>query len=163
MDFHLCYFKSEMMILLKCYTQYVRKSGKFSNGHRTGKIQFSFQSQSKTMPVFKLPCDCAISHTNEVTPKILPARQQQYVNWGLPDIKVEFRKGRETRNQTAKIHWFIEKAREFQKNIYFCFINYTKAFDCLDHQKLWKILTVGSTRPPYMSTEKSVCGPRSNS
>ena len=55
------------------------------------------------------------------------------MNWGLPDIKVEFRKGRETRNQIAKIHWFIEKARKFQ-NIYFCFINYTKAFDCLDHK-----------------------------
>ena len=102
----------------------------------TGLEKFSFHSNSKVgqcQRMFKLPCNCAISHTNEVTPKIISARHQQYMNWGLPDIKVEFRKGRETRNQIAKIHWFIEKAREFQ-NIYFCFINYTKAFDCLDHK-----------------------------
>ena len=72
--------------------------------------------------------------------KILQARLQQYVNRELPDILAGFRKGRETRDQIANIHWIIEKAREFQKNIYFCFIDNTKAFDCVDHNKLWKIL-----------------------
>ena len=72
--------------------------------------------------------------------KILQARLQQYVNHELPDVQVDFRKGRGTRDQIANLCWIIEKAREFQKNIYFCFIDYTKAFDCVDHNKLWKIL-----------------------
>ena len=72
--------------------------------------------------------------------KILQARLQQYVNRELPDIQDGFRKGRGTRNQIVNIHWIIEKAREFQKNIYFCFIDYAKAFNCVDHHKLWKIL-----------------------
>ena len=72
--------------------------------------------------------------------KILQARFQQYVNHELPDVQAEFRKGRGTRDQIANIHWIIKKAREFQKNVYFCFIDYAKAFDCVDHNKLWKIL-----------------------
>ena len=72
--------------------------------------------------------------------KILWARLQQYVNRELPDVQAGFRKGRGTRDQIANIHWIIKKAREFQKNIYFCFIDYAKAFDCVDHDKLWKIL-----------------------
>ena len=72
--------------------------------------------------------------------KILQARLQQYVNQELPDVQPGFRKGRGTRDQIASIHWIMEKAREFQKNICFCFIDYTKAFDCVDHNKLWKIL-----------------------
>ena len=72
--------------------------------------------------------------------KIFQARLQQYVNWELADVQAGFRKGRGTRNQIANIRWMIEKAREFQKNIYFCFIDYAKAFDCVDHNKLWKIL-----------------------
>ena len=72
--------------------------------------------------------------------KILQARLQQYVNHELPDVQDGFRKGRGTRNQIANICWIIEKAREFQKNIYFCFIHYAKAFDCVDHNKLWTIL-----------------------
>ena len=71
--------------------------------------------------------------------KILQARLQQYMNRELPDVQARSRKGRETRDQTANIHWIIEKATEFQKNIYFCFIEYAKVFDCVDH-KLWKIL-----------------------
>ena len=74
--------------------------------------------------------------------KILQARLQQYVNCELPDVKDGFRKGRRTRDQIANIHWIIEKAREFQKNIYFCFSDYAKAFDCVHHNKLWKILKV---------------------
>ena len=72
--------------------------------------------------------------------KILQARLQQYVNRELPDVHAGFRKGRGTRNQIANIHLIIEKAREFQENIYFCFIDYAKAFDCVDHNKLWKLL-----------------------
>ena len=72
--------------------------------------------------------------------KILQARLQQYVNAELPDVQAGFRKGRGIRDQIANIHWIIEKAREFQKNIYVCFIDYAKAFDCVDHNKLWKIL-----------------------
>ena len=72
--------------------------------------------------------------------KILQARLQQYVNREFPDVQAGFRKGRGTRNQIANIHWIIKKGREFQKNIYFCFIDYAKAFDCVDHNKLWKIL-----------------------
>ena len=71
---------------------------------------------------------------------ILQARLQQYMNHELPDVQAGFRKGRGTRNQIANIHWIIEKTREFQKNIYFCFIDYTKAFDCVDFNKLWKIV-----------------------
>ena len=81
-----------------------------------------------------------ISHASKVMLKILQVRLQQYVNRGLPDVKAGFRKGRGTRDQIANICWIIEKAREFQKNIYFCFIGYTKAFDYVDHNKLWKIL-----------------------
>ena len=72
--------------------------------------------------------------------RTLQARLQQYVNHELPDVQAGFRKGRGTRNQIANIRWIMEKAREFQKNIYFCFIDYAKAFDCVDHHKLWKIL-----------------------
>ena len=198
-------------MLLKCCTQYVRKFGKLSSGHRTGKGQFSFQSQSRaavsaakslqscptlcdpidsSLPGSPIPgilqarilewlaisfskawkwkvkvksfsCvrllatpwtaayakECSnyhtialISHTSKVILKILQARLQQYINWEIVYVQAGFRKGRGTRNQIASICWIIEKAREFQKNIYFCFIDYTKAFDCVDNNKLWKIL-----------------------
>ena len=81
-----------------------------------------------------------ISHPSKVMLKILQARLQQYMNWELPDVQAGFRKGRGTRDQIANIHWIIEKARELQKNIYLCFTDYSKAFDCLNHNKLWKIL-----------------------
>ena len=81
-----------------------------------------------------------ISHASKVMLKILQARLQQYVNHELPDVQAGFRKGRGTRDQIANTHWIMEKAREFQKNIYFCFIDYASAFDCVDHKKLWKIL-----------------------
>ena len=81
-----------------------------------------------------------ISHTSKVTLKILQARLQQYMRCKLPDVQAVFRKGRGTRGQIANIHWIIEKATEFQKNISFCFIDYAKAFDCVNHNKLWKIL-----------------------
>ena len=81
-----------------------------------------------------------ISHTSKVILKILQAKLQQYVNSELPDVQAGFRKSRGTRDQIASICWIIKKAAEFQKNIYFCFIDYTTAFDCVDHNKLWKIL-----------------------
>ena len=81
-----------------------------------------------------------ISHTSKVTLKTLQARLQQYMNCELPDVQAGFRKGRGTRDQIANICWIIEKAREFQKNIELCFIDYAKAFDCVDHNKLWNIL-----------------------
>ena len=90
--------------------------------------------------MLKLPHNCTCSHTSKVMLKILQARLQQYVNRELPDVQAGFRKGRGTRDQIANIRWIMETAKEFQKNIYFCFIDYTKAFDCVDHHKLWKIL-----------------------
>ena len=105
-----------------------------------------------------------ILHASKVMLKILQSRLQQYVNQELPDEEAEFRKGRGTREQIANICWIIEKAKEFQKNIYFCFTDYTKAFDCVAHNKLWKIpKRDGNTRPPYLPPEKSVCTSRSNS
>ena len=86
------------------------------------------------------PTIALISHASKVMLKILHARLQQYVNCELLDIQAGFREGRGTRDQIANICWIIEKARKFHKNIYFCFIDYTKAFDCVDHNKMWKIL-----------------------
>ena len=85
------------------------------------------------------------------------------MNRELPDAQAGFRKGRGTRDQIANLHWIIEKAREFQKNIYFCFIDYTKVFDCVDHNKLKIYSRDGNTRPPDLPPEKSVCKLRSNS
>ena len=104
-----------------------------------------------------------ISHASQVTLKILQARLQQYVNCELPDVQAGFRKGRGTRDQIANIRWIIEKAREFQKNIYFCFIDYAKVFDCVDHKKLENSERDGNTRPPDMPLEKPICGSGSNS
>ena len=80
------------------------------------------------------------SHASKIMLKILQARLQQYMNHELPVVQAGFRKGRWTRDQIANIRWIVEKAREFQKNIYFCLIDYAKPFDCVDHNKLWKIL-----------------------
>ena len=90
--------------------------------------------------MLKLLTIALISHASKVMLKILQARLQQYMNLELRDDKAGFRKGRENRDQIANVCWIIRKAKEFQKNIYFCFIDYAKAFDCVDHHKLWKIL-----------------------
>ena len=96
--------------------------------------------------------------------KIFQARLQQYVNCEIPDVQAGFRKGRGTREQMANICLIIKKAREFQKNICFCFINYAKAFDYVDHNKLWKILKeMGITRPPDLPLKKPICRSGSNS
>ena len=87
--------------------------------------------------------------------KILQARLQKYMNHELSDVQAGFRKGRGSRDQIASIRWIIEKAREFQKNIYFCFIDYTKAFDCVDHNKLWEILLMGI--PDHLPASWEIC------
>ena len=90
--------------------------------------------------MLKLPHNCTHLHTSKVMFKILQARLQQFMNHELPDVQAGFRKGRGTRDQIANIRWIMEKGREFQKNIYCYFIDYAKGFDCVDHNKLWKIL-----------------------
>ena len=104
-----------------------------------------------------------ISYASKVILKILQARLQQYVNCELPDVKAGFRKGRETRDQIANMRWIMEKAREFQKNIYFCFIDYAKTFDCVNHNKLENSSRHGNTRPPDLPPGKSVFRSGSNS
>ena len=104
-----------------------------------------------------------ISHTSKAMLKILQARLQQYVNHELPDVQAGFRKGRGARDQIANSRWIIEKVREFQKNIYFCFIDYAKAFDCVDHNKLENSERDGNTRPPDLCLEKPICRSGSNS
>ena len=103
-----------------------------------------------------------ISHASKVMLKILQARLQQYMNHELPNVQAGFRKDRGTKDQIANICWIMKKAREFQKNIYFCFIDYAKAFDCVDHNNLWKILRNGNTRPPNLPLEISGCRSGSN-
>ena len=126
-------------MLSRCCTQYTSKFGKLNSGYRTGKGQFSFQSQRKAMPKnVHLPHNythltCQQSNAQNSPSKASTVREP-------PDVQAGFRKGRETRDPIANICWILEKAREFQKNIYFCFIDYAKAFDCVDHNKLWKIL-----------------------
>ena len=108
----------------------------------TGLENVSFHSNPKKGNTKESSSSCPIaliSQARKVMLKILQARLQQHVTWELPDVQARFRKGRETRDQIANICWIIKKAKEFQKDIYFCFIDYTKAFDCMDHNKLWKI------------------------
>ena len=142
MEFQLSYFKSWKMMLWKCCTQNAREFGKLSSGRRTGKrsvfIPLPKKGNAKECSDYRTIV--LISYASKVILKILQARLQQYVNCELPDVQAGFRKGRGTRDQSANIRWIIEKAREFQKNIYFCFIDYAKAFDCVDHNKLWRIL-----------------------
>ena len=104
-----------------------------------------------------------ISHTSKIMLKILQARIQQYMNGELPDGQARFIKGRGTRDQIGNIHWIIKRTREFHKNIYFCFIDDAKAFNCVDHNKPWKILRDWTSRQPYLPPEKSVCRSGSNS
>ena len=104
-----------------------------------------------------------ISHASKLMLTILQARLQQYVNCELPGVQAGFRKGRGTRDQISNIRWIMEKGREFQKNIYFCFIDYAKAFDYVDHNKLENSEGDGNTRPPNLPLEKPVCRSGSNS
>ena len=107
----------------------------------TGLEKVSFDSKERQCQKCSNYCTIAlISHDIKIMLEILQARLQQYVKQELPDVQAGYRKGRGTRDQIANIHWIMEKAREFQKNIYFCFMDYAKAFDCVDYNKLWKIL-----------------------
>ena len=150
----------------RSFYQYASKFGKLSSGHRTGK-KVSFHSNSKERQCQRMlkwhHTIALIWHTSKVIVKILLARLQQYMNWELLDVQVRFRKGMGTRDQIANLCWIIKKAREFHKNIYFCFIDYTIAFHYVNHSKVWKILRDGNTRAPYLSPEKPVCMSRSNS
>ena len=117
----------------------------------TGLEKVSFHSNSKegnAKECSNYRTIALISHASKVMLKILQARLQQYVNRELPDVQACFRKGRGTRDQIANIRWIMEKAREFQKNIYFCFIDYANAFDCVDHKKLENSKRDRNTRPP---------------
>ena len=164
MEFQLSYFKSWKMMLWKCCIQHASKFGKLSSGHRTGKGQFLFQSRRRAMPKNAQTTSQFISHMSKVMLEILQARLQQYMNWELPDVQTGFRKGRGTRDQIANICWIIEKQERSRKNIHFCFIDYAKAFDCVAHNKQWKILRRdGNTIPPCLPPEISVCRSRSNS
>ena len=125
----------------KCCTQYVSKFEKLSSGHRTRKCQFSFLPNKGNVKECSNYCTIAlISHPSKVMLKILQASPQKYMNSELPDVQAGFRKCRGTRDQIAEIRWIIEKAREFQKNIYFCFTDSAIASDCVDHNTLWKII-----------------------
>ena len=122
-------------MLWKCCTQYVRKFGKLSSSLRIGKghpiLKKSYAKECSNHCSIVL-----ISYASKVMLKNFQARLQHNMNWEIPDVQAGFRKGRGTRDQIANIHWIIEKETEFQKNIYFCFIDYTKAFDCVRHKKL---------------------------
>ena len=126
----------------------------------TGLEKVSFQSNPKECSNYLTIIP--VSHANKVMLKILQAKLQQYMNHELPHVQAGFRKGKGTRDQIANICCIMEKAREFQKNIYFCFIDYAKAFDHVDYNKLENSRD-GNTRPPDLPLEKSVCKSRSNS
>ena len=147
-----------------CCTQYASNFEKLRNSHRTRKGVFI------PTPKKDNPKECSnyhtialISHANKVMRKILQARLQQYMNREIPDVQVGFSKGRETRDQIANIHWIIEKAREFRKNIYFCFIDHAKAFDCVSQQTLENSERDGHSRRPDLPLENPVCRSGSNS
>ena len=132
----------------------------------TGLEKVSFHSNPKERQCQKIlnyRTIVLISHAIKVTLKIPQARLQQYVNCELPDVQAGFRKGRGIRDQIASIYWIMEKTREFQKNIYFCFIDYAKAFYCVDHNKLENSERDGNTRPPDLPLEKPVYRSGSNS
>ena len=128
------------------------------------KVSFHFNPKERQCQrLLKLLHNCNHLTASKVMLKILQARLQQYLNHELPDVQAGFRKGRGTRDQVVNIHWIIKKAREFQKNIYFCFIDYAKAFDCVDHNKLENSERDVNTRVPDLPPEKYACRSRSNS
>ena len=134
-------FQIKNMMLWKCCTQYVKiwKTQQWPQDLKR-LIFIPTPKKGNVKECSNYRTIALISHTSKIIFKNLQARLQQYVTWGLPAVQAGFRKGRGTRDQIGNIRWIMEKAREFQKNIYFCFIYYAKAFDCVDHNKLWKIL-----------------------
>ena len=148
----------------KCCTRYVCKFGQLSGGHRAGKGPFSFQSQRRAMPKnVQTTVQMRSFHMLlRVCSNTLQARCQQYVNQEPPDAQAGFWRGGGTRDQIANTGWIIERAREFQKSIYFFLIDCAKAFDCVDHNKLENSSRDRNTRPSYLPPEKSVCRSKSN-
>ena len=140
MEFQWSYLESWKMMLWKCCTQYDSKFGKLSSDHRKRSVFIPISKKGNAKECSNYYTIALISHASKVMLKILQARVQQYVNHELPDVEAGFRKVWGTRDQIANICWIIKKAREFQKNIYFCFIDHAKAFDYVDHSKLLKIL-----------------------
>ena len=129
------------MLLWKCCTQYVANLENLAVATGLQNVSFIRIPKKGNAKECSNYCTSAlISHASKVMLKILQARLQQHMNRELPDVQAGFRKSRGTRDPIANIYWIIEKAREFQKNTYFCFIDYTKAFDCVDLNKLWKII-----------------------
>ena len=151
-------------MLLKCCTQHDSKFGKLSSGHRTGKGQFLFQCQRRAIPknvqtTLQLPSFHTLA---KLCSKSFKLGFSSMWTEKLLDVQAGLRKGRGTRDQIANIRWIIEKARDFQKNIYF--IDYTKALDCMDHNKqVENSLRDRNTRPPYLSPEKPLWRSRSDS
>ena len=169
MEFQLSCFKSWKMMLWKCCIQYTSKFGKLSSGHRTEKYQFSFKSQRKAI-LKNVQTFAQLHSSHKVMVKVMvklingqnsPSQALKYMNWEIPDVQIEFRKGTRTRDQIVNISWIIDKTRKFQKNVYFLFIDYTKYL-------VWITANYGNytrdlnTRPSYLPPEKSVCRWRSN-
>ena len=151
------------MMLWKCCTQYASKFGKLSSGQdwkRSVFILIPKKGNAKERSNYHTVA--LISQASKVMFNILQARFQQYMNQGLSDVQAGFRKGRGIRDQIANICWIIEKARKFQQNIYFCFIDNAKPFDCVDHNKTENSSRHGNSRPPYLPPEKPIYKLRSN-
>ena len=151
-------------MLWKHCTQYASKFGKLSSGHRTGKGQFSFQSQRKAMPKkTQTTAQLHWSHTGKIMLKILQTRPQQYMNCELPDVQAGFIKGKGTRDQIANICWIIEKAREFQKTLLLPYWLHQSLWPCGSQQTVGNSSRDGNNRPPDLPLEKPVCRSGSNS
>ena len=172
MEFQLSYCKSWKMMLLKVLHSICQQIWKTQQWPQDWKrsvfIPIPKKGNAKECSNYRTVA--FTSHASKVMLKILQARLHQSVNWELPDVQAGFRKGRGTRDQITSIHWIIKKAREFQKNSYFCFLDYAKDFDCLDHNKLWKILKeMGipdlpiERQAPDLPLEKPICRSGSNS
>ena len=164
MEFQLSYLKCYKIMLLKYCTQYSSKFWKSQQWPRDWKrsVVIPVPKKSSAKECSNYWTTVLISHASKVMVKILQARLQWYVNWELPDVQVGFRR---QRNQRSNCQHPLNhrKSKRIPENIYFCFIDKAKAFDCVDHKKLWKIPRDGNTRPPYLSPEKPVCWSRSNS
>ena len=160
MEFQWSCFKSWKIMLWKCCTQYTSKFGKLSSGHRTEKSVFiPIQKKGNAKECSNYHTIALISHASKVMLKILQARLQQYVNHELPDVQAGFRKGRGTRGQIANIRWIIKKAREFQKNIYFCLLTMPKPLTVwitTNCGKFWKRWEYQTTWPASWETYMQV-------
>ena len=165
MEFQLSYFKSWKLGLWKCCTQYASKFGKLSSGHRTGKrsVFIPMPKKSNAKECSNYRTTAFISHTSKVYSKFSKPSFSNTYTMNFQIVKLVLEKAEEPEIKLPASCWIMEKGRQFQKTIYFCFIYYAKAFDCVDHNKFWKILKEIGTRPPDLPLEKSVWGSGSNS